>query len=71
MMHPTCDTVFAMFWIIAGVVLVVSGLAIFAAAVRATPRGRSTGANGLAIGCGAGLVLWGVIAIVVALVLRS
>jgi hypothetical protein len=63
--------VIAMFWIIAGAVLVVSGLAISAAAVRAVPRGRSTGANGLAIGCGAGLVLWGVIAIVVSLVLRS
>ncbi|WP_435738401.1 hypothetical protein V5D56_07395 [Cellulosimicrobium sp. PMB13] len=60
-----------MFWMIAGAVLVVSGLAVSAAAVRATPRDRSTGANGLAIGCGAGLVLWGVIALVVALALRS
>jgi len=60
-----------MFWISAGAVLVVSGLAITAVAVRATPRGRSTGANGLAIGVGAGLLLWGVVVLVLALVLRG
>ncbi len=60
-----CGTVFAMFWIVAGAALVVSGLAIVAAAARGARRAGSTGANGLAIAVGGGLALWGVIALVV------
>lgn len=69
--HLGCGTVFAMFWIVAGAVLVVSGLAIVAAAARGVRRDRSTGGHGLAIGCGGGLVLWGAIALAVALALRG
>ena len=60
-----------MFWIFAGAVLVVTGLAITAGAVRGARRDRSTGAHGLAIGVGAGLVLWGAIVLTVALLLRD
>ena len=60
-----------MLWVVVGVVLVVVGLAVTATAVRAVPRDGSTGANGLAVGCGASLALWGVGVLVVVLVLRS
>jgi hypothetical protein len=60
-----------MFWIVAGAVLVVSGLAITAGAVRGARRDASTGAHGLAIGLGAGLALWGAIVLGLALALRD
>ncbi|MCB7135209.1 hypothetical protein [Cellulosimicrobium marinum] len=60
-----------MLWIAVGALLVVSGVAVTATAVRSTPRDRSTGANGLAIACGAGLAVWGAVALGVALVVRS
>ncbi|MFC8921157.1 hypothetical protein [Cellulosimicrobium sp. NPDC057127] len=60
-----------MFWIVVGAALVVSGLAITAGAVRGARRDGSTGAHGLAIGVGAGIVLWGGIVLAVALALRN
>jgi len=56
-----------MFWIVAGAVLVVSGLAIAATAARGARRAGATGANGLAIAVGGGLVIWGAIALTVGL----
>jgi len=63
--------VFAMFWIVAGAVLVVSGLAIAATAARGARRAGSTGANGIAIAVGGGLVIWGAIALVVGLLTQD
>ncbi len=60
-----------MFWIVAGAVLVLSGLAISAGAVRGARRQGSPGAHGLAIALGAGLALWGVVVLVVALAVRG
>jgi hypothetical protein len=60
-----------MFWIVAGAALAVSGLAIAATAVRGVRRDGSTGAHGMAIGCGTGLFLWGAIVLVVALLVRG
>jgi hypothetical protein len=59
-----------MFWIAVGAVLVVSGLAIVAMAVRGARRGAS-GASGLAIAVGGGLTIWGAIALVVGLATRG
>ena len=66
-----CGTVFAMFWIVAGAALVVSGLAIVAAAVRGARRSAATGANGLAIAVGGGLAIWGVIALTVGILTQD
>ena len=61
-------TVWAMFWIVAGAVLVVSGLASAATAVRGARRAGSTGASGIAIAVGGGLVVWGAVALLVGLI---
>ncbi len=60
-------TVWPMFWIVAGAVLVVSGLAIAATAVRGARRAGSTGASGIAIAVGGGLLVWGAVALLVGL----
>ncbi|MCO7275422.1 MULTISPECIES: hypothetical protein [Cellulosimicrobium] len=60
-----------MFWIVAGAVLVVSGLAIAATAARGARRAGSTGANGMAIAVGGGLVIWGAIALTVGLLTQD
>ncbi|WP_141389491.1 hypothetical protein [Cellulosimicrobium cellulans] len=60
-----------MFWIVAGAVLVVSGLAIAATAARGARRVGSTGANGMAIAVGGGLVIWGAIALTIGLLTQD
>lgn len=67
----TYGTVLAMFWIVAGAVLVVSGLAIAATAARGARRSASTGAHGLGIAVGGGLAIWGTIALVIGLLTRG
>jgi len=63
--------VFAMIWIVAGAALVMSGLAILAAAVRGARRSTGTGANGLTIAVGGGLAIWGGIALAVGLLTQD
>ena len=60
-----------MLWVTVGWFMVVAGAAaaiLFARRTRARP---SSGADGLAIGCGGALAIWGGIVVVVATVLQG
>jgi hypothetical protein len=52
-------------------VLVVSGLANAATAARGARRVGSTGATGMAIAVGGGLVIWGAIALTIGLLTQD
>jgi hypothetical protein len=59
-----------MFWVTVGWSMIVLGAACAVLLVGRARRRRSTGAEGLAIGCGGGIALWGAIVVVVATVLQ-
>lgn len=59
-----------MFWVTVGWVLVVLGAAIAVFPAERARRRGATGAEGLAIGCGGGLALWGAVVVVVVSVLQ-
>lgn len=60
-----------MWWLAIGLVLLGLGVAVTVAARRVVrERGESTGANGVAVGCGMSLVVWGGAFVVVGCVTR-
>ncbi|KLN33737.1 hypothetical protein FB00_16110 [Cellulosimicrobium funkei] len=59
-----------MFWVTVGWVLVVLGAATAVVPADRARRRGATGAEGLAIGCGGGLALWGAVVVVVVSVLQ-
>jgi len=59
-----------MFWVTLGWVLVVLGAATAIVPVQRARRRGTSGAEGLAIGCGGGLALWGAVVVIVGAVLE-
>ncbi|WP_265521679.1 hypothetical protein [Oerskovia flava] len=60
-----------MVWVVVGWALLVIGATVAITVVRRARRHGSTGAEGMAIGCGGGLAIWGGIIVVVATVLNT
>lgn len=60
-----------MFWVTVGWVMVVVGAAAAILFARRAGRRPSSGADGLAVGCGGGVALWGGIVVIVATVLQG
>ena len=60
-------TVWAMFWIAAAPAPAAAGRAPAATAGRGAPRAGATGASGIAIAVGGGLLVWGAVALLVGL----
>ncbi|WP_139123018.1 hypothetical protein [Cellulosimicrobium cellulans] len=59
-----------MSWVAVGWAMVVLGSGATVLFARRARVRASTGADGLAVGCGAGLALWGVIVVIAATVLQ-
>ncbi|WP_251150044.1 hypothetical protein [Cellulosimicrobium sp. Marseille-Q4280] len=60
-----------MLWVTVGWVMVVVGAAAAILFARRAGRRPSSGADGLAVGCGGGVALWGGIVVIVATVLQG